>query len=583
MRLTHTPPSRFTAVLTLSALALACSSALAQTTPSAAQMQQSDILLRQAQERLKFEQERAQRLQAPSGVDLKSVMPRVDASQAKGACHNVASIDIVGANLLDADDKSALVSGLVGRCMGAADIEKLMGAVTRHYIERGFITTRAYLPAQDLASGKLQLLVVEGRIESLRVEGDPDKRIDLGLAVPARAGDLLNMRDLEQAVDQINAVSANKVKLDLVPGTKPGQTAVVFRNKAGNPVSFEGSADNQGSEATGKNGVSGTLTLGGLMGFNENLALTYHTASPSTGQAGNDGLSLGLTVPNGFGTYGVSASISNYSTGLTTPGGRAMVAYGKSTSWSMTAERVTARDQDSRHAMVATLTSVDSKNYIDMGTMGTIFVNPTSRRATSIAAGLKSTMLVGGGSFNLRPELALGLNEMGNLPAGVNADSNGPQAEFTKATLDVSYEKHFDYSKQDWSWNSSFKGQVSADQLLSSQQLLIGGIGSVRGFVTNSLSGDSGFYWRNELGLNHKVSLGDTRFTTKAYIGYDMGSVSNNAPGAASGGQMSGVVMGINAQFKAASIELSRTRGDKTPLGMTPEEAQTWLRISFSL
>ena len=583
MRLTHTHLPRLTAALTLSALALACTSALSQTTPSAAQVQQGDILLRQAQERLKFEQERAQRLQAPSGVDLKSVMPRVDASQAKGACHNVASIDIVGANLLDADDKSALVRGLLGRCMGAPDIEKLMGAVTRHYIERGFITTRAYLPAQDLSSGKLQLLVVEGRIESMRVEGDPEKRINLGLAVPARAGDLLNMRDLEQAVDQINAVSANKVKLDLVPGTKPGQTAVVFRNKAGNVATFEGSADNQGSEATGKNGVSGTLTLGGVLGLNENLALTYHTASPSTGQAGNDGVSLGLTVPNGFGAYGVSTSVSNYSTGLTTPGGRAMVAFGKSTSWSLTAERVVARDQDSRHAMVATLNSVDSKNYIDMGTMGTIYVNPTSRRATTIAAGLKSTMLVAGGNFSLRPELALGLNEMGNLPAGVNADSNGPQAEFTKATVDVSFEKRFDISKQDWSWNSTFRGQYSADQLLSSQQLLIGGIGSIRGFVTNSLSGDSGYYWRNELGLNNKVSLGDTRFTTKAYIGYDMGSVSNNAAGAANGSQMSGVVLGLNAQFKAASIELSRTRADKTPLGMTPEEAQTWLRISFSL
>lgn len=583
MRMTPTSFPRFTAVFTLSALALACSSALAQTTPSAAQIQQSDILLRQAQERLKFEQERAQRLQAPSGVDLKSVMPRVDASQAKGACHNVISIDILGADLLDADDKGALVQGLLGRCMGAADIEKLMGAVTRHYIERGFITTRAYLPAQDLGSGKLQLLVVEGRIESLRVEGDPDKRINLGLAVPARAGDLLNMRDLEQAVDQINAVSANKVKLDLVPGAKPGQTAVVFRNKAGNVATFEGSADNQGSEATGKNGVSGTLTLGGVMGLNENLALTYRTATPSTSQAGNDSVSLGLTVPNGYGSYGISTSVSNYSTGLTTPGGRAMVAFGKSTNWSLTAERVTARDQDSRHALVATLSTVDSKNYIDMGSMGTIFVNPTSRRATSIAAGLKSTMLVGGGSFNVRPELALGLNEMGNLPAGVNADSDGPQAEFTKATLDASYEKHFDFSKQDWSWNSTFKGQYSAEQLLSSQQLLIGGIGSIRGFVNNSLSGDSGYYWRNELGLNHKLSLGDTRFTTKTYIGYDIGSVRNNAPGAVSGTQMSGVVLGLNAQFKAASIELSRTRADKTPLGMTHEEGQTWLRISFSL
>lgn len=582
MRTTSTYLPRFNTVFTLGALALACSSALAQSAPSAAQVQQSDILLRQAQERLKFEQERAQRQQAPSGVDLKSVVPRVDASQAKGTCHTVNSIDIAGADLLDADDKGALVRGALGQCMGTNDIERLMGEVTRHYIERGFITTRAYLPAQDLSSGKLRLLVVEGRIESLRVEGDPDKRINLGLTVPARAGDLLNVRDLEQAVDQINAVSANKVKLDLLPGSKPGQTAVVFRNTAGSVAKFEASADNQGSEATGKNGVSATLTLGGALGLNENLALTYHSSTPHTDQASNDSVSLGLTVPNGFGTYGISTSVSNYSTGLTTAGGRALVSFGKSTTWSLTSERVVARDQDSRHAIIASLSDVDSKNYIDMGNLGTIFINPTSRRATTLAAGLKTTMLIAGGNFNLRPELVLGLSDMGNLPSGVNADSQGPQAEFTKATVEVSFDKHFELSKQDWSWKSNFKGQYSSDSLLSSQQLLIGGIGSVRGFVNNSLSGDSGYCWRNELGLHHTLLLGNSSVSTKTYVGYDVGSVSGNAADATSG-QLSGVVVGISAQLKAANVELSWTRADKTPASMTPEEAQTWVRISFSL
>lgn len=582
MRMTSTPISRFATTFTLSALALACNFAFAQSAPTTAQVQQSDNLLRQAQERLKYEQERLQRQQAPSGVDLKAILPRVDASQAKGNCHNITAIDISGASLLDADDKALLLSGLVGHCLGATDIEKLMGSVTRHYIERGFITTRAYLPAQDLSGGKLKLLVVEGRIESLRVEGDADRRINLGLAVPARAGDLLNVRDLEQAVDQINAVSANKVKLDLVPGATPGQTVVVFRNKPANMVTFEGSIDNQGSEATGKNGASGTLTVGGAFGWNDVLAMTYHTSSPHTDQAGNDSISMGLTVPNGYGTYGVSTSVSNYSTGLTTPGGRAMVAYGKSTSWSLTAERVAARDQDSRHAMVATLSTTDSKNYIDMGSMGTIYVNPTSRRATTLSAGLKSTMLVGGGNLSVHPELAFGLNDMGNLPAGVNADSSGPQAEFTKLTADLSFEKHFEIEKQDWSWNSTFRGQYSTDPLLSSQQLLIGGVGSVRGFVVNSLSGDTGYYWRNEIGLNNKVSIGDTNVSTKAFIGYDLGSVSGNAAGAPSG-QLGGVVLGFNAQFKAATVELSWTHAAKSPATMTPEDAQTWLRISFSL
>ena len=39
------------------------------------------------------------------------------------------------------------------RCLGVAEIEQLLGAVTREYIVDGYITTRVYLPPQDLTRG----------------------------------------------------------------------------------------------------------------------------------------------------------------------------------------------------------------------------------------------------------------------------------------------------------------------------------------------------------------------------------------------------------------------------------------------
>ncbi|WP_422775075.1 POTRA domain-containing protein, partial [Pseudomonas aeruginosa] len=36
----------------------------------------------------------------------------------------------------------------------------LLKAVTDHYLDRGYVTTRAYLPQQDLASGTLRIIVV---------------------------------------------------------------------------------------------------------------------------------------------------------------------------------------------------------------------------------------------------------------------------------------------------------------------------------------------------------------------------------------------------------------------------------------
>lgn len=574
---------RSSALLALSAVALASQTAVAQTTPTQIQeaTRQGDLLLRQEQERLRFEQERARRLQAPSGVDLKGVVPRVDASKAKGACHNVSVISLKGAEWMDEDDQQAVTSDFKGRCLAAPDIEKLMGLVTQHYMERGFVTTRAYLPGQDLTSGKLELLVVEGRIERLVVEGDPDNRINLGLTVPARVGDLLNIRDLEQAVDQINSVSANKVKLDILPGSVAGKSVVMFRNAAGSPVSLQLSSDNQGSASTGRNSVSATLTMGSVLGLNENIAFTFRTSTPHDEIASSDSASVGLTIPSGYATYGASASVSNYSTGLVTDAGLRMVSNGQSTTLGLTAERVVARDQDSRLSVTAALSSTNGKNFLDTGNLHT-FLEVSSRRATSLAAGLKSTMTVGGGTLSLKPEVVMGLNELGNLPSGVNADSTGPQAEFTKVTADVNYEKRFESLGQDWGWTSIFKGQYSATELLGSQQILIGGLPSIRGFVTNAISGDSGYYWRNELALHKQLDLGGTPVKAKLYAGYDTGFVSSHSS-TGGNGHLSGVVMGLSTQIKAATVDLSWTRADSLPDGMTREATQTWVRVSFSL
>ncbi|WP_459203379.1 POTRA domain-containing protein, partial [Pseudomonas fragariae (ex Marin et al. 2024)] len=44
----------------------------------------------------------------------------------------------------------------------------MLKVITDHYLEKGLVTTRAYLPQQDLSTGDLQVLVIEGKLEHLR-------------------------------------------------------------------------------------------------------------------------------------------------------------------------------------------------------------------------------------------------------------------------------------------------------------------------------------------------------------------------------------------------------------------------------
>jgi hemolysin activation/secretion protein len=139
-----------------------------------------------------------------------------------------------------------------GHCLGVNEITQIMGLVTRDYIERGYVTTRAYLPAQDLHTGTLLIDVVEGVIEQLK-QDDGAARLPLNTSFPAGAGQLLNLRDLEQGIDQLNRLQSNNATLDIQPGSQPGGSNVVIHNQPSRPVHLFVSYDNQGSVSTGAN------------------------------------------------------------------------------------------------------------------------------------------------------------------------------------------------------------------------------------------------------------------------------------------------------------------------------------------
>jgi hemolysin activation/secretion protein len=45
-----------------------------------------------------------------------------------------------------------------------AQLDLLLKTITDHYLGKGLVTSRAYLPQRDLSSGALQVLVVEGAL-----------------------------------------------------------------------------------------------------------------------------------------------------------------------------------------------------------------------------------------------------------------------------------------------------------------------------------------------------------------------------------------------------------------------------------
>ena len=170
--------------------------------PAYAQSPADDFNRRQEQ------QSQTQRLdalrRATPGGDADTEDGSLPASQANAACFDITRVEIDGANLLSAQEIGKVTAPYGNRCVGLAEINAVLRDVTHLYIDHGYVTSRAYVPQQDIAKTRvLRLLVVEGTLSDIYLNGQKVAgNASLATAFPGLIGRVVNIRDIEQGLDR---------------------------------------------------------------------------------------------------------------------------------------------------------------------------------------------------------------------------------------------------------------------------------------------------------------------------------------------------------------------------------------------
>ncbi|HED2992792.1 POTRA domain, ShlB-type family protein [Klebsiella pneumoniae] len=120
----------------------------------------------------------------------------------KGPCFTIHTIVLDGVTLMTSRQQQKLLAPLQNQCLDMARITRLTNEISDWYISRGYITSRAFLTEQDLRSGELHLVVLEGRLQAIRMESGSPR--ELAMTFPGLEGNILNLRDIEQGMEQIN-------------------------------------------------------------------------------------------------------------------------------------------------------------------------------------------------------------------------------------------------------------------------------------------------------------------------------------------------------------------------------------------
>jgi hemolysin activation/secretion protein len=417
-----------------------------------------------------------------------------------------------------------------GQCIGQQGLDVLTKGLQREILSRGYITTRVLLPTQDLSTGTLKFTLVPGTIRHLRFD-DAATRGTLKTAFPSRDGDLLNLRDLEQGLEQMKRVPNQDATMQIVPGDTPGESDVVVTVQRSKPWSLALSADNSGARATGGYLGSATLGLNNLLGVNDILTAGY-----------NQDLQLGN---HGFGTHGWNGSYSvpwGYWTGTIfgytntyyqqiAGVNQTFTASGNAQTAGLKLERILHRSQN----------DVTGVEFQFIKRFGASFMEDTEieqqrRNNTFIEVGLTNRHYIGAAQFDGTLTYRQGVAGFGATPA----IAAGPTYRFRMATLDANLSVPFSVDAQALRYVGTVHGQFTNDELNYIDDLSIGSRYTVRGFSGETmLAAEKGFYWRNEL----QMPLGQTRHAV--YAGLDYGRVWGPSAAYLAGTQLAGAAVGM--------------------------------------
>lgn len=469
-----------------------------------------------------------------------------------GLCVPVGAIRFTGDTLLTGSDKARLAAPFTGRCLGMNEIGEVVRAVTNLYIERGYVTTRAAVPVQDLASRILEIRIVEGEVEGIRLNEDsPADRLRVAMAFPGvKAGRPLNLRDIEQGVDQMNRLPSSDVQIKIEPGGRPGTSLIVIEDRPGRTWRVGAGLDNSGQESTGTTKYKASLIKDNPLGLNDMLTLSANgdaSALEDFSRPASQGYSGQYTVPYGHWTVTASASFSEYRARLS-GGGAQYMSTGDTTIWGLDVNRLLHRSTDSRTSAGLNFSVKDVDNYIENERLVT-----GSYDLSILGATLEHSRRLFGGVLSLRGGIDIGLPVL-EAETDKSSEKSVPKSEFRKLHATGSWQRPLDVGGRHVTFSSQASGQWSPDTLYSSERLDLGGRHTVRGFQRDSLAGDSGGYVRNEISapiLPQEAmpgGLGAVLGELSLYAGYDAGFIHRDKDDAYERGVLQGAALGLRTR-----------------------------------
>lgn len=438
--------------------------------PGATQQRQME------EERRRREEEREQRRTIVE--PLQKAAPEAPAVQTGGDQPRflVREIRFTPSEILSAEELSAIAREYAGRELTLADLQELAGKVNALYRAKGVVTARAIVPAQDVRSGVVQIRLVEGRLGKIRLEGNETTRESyLVDRIRLQPGDLMDLKALEASLVRFNRTHDVQLQAELRPGEQFATTDLRLAVQEPPRHDLRVTLDNLGAESTGRERAGLFYLNRSLLGFRDDLSLTWTQAE---GQA-SGGINYGFPVN----TWGGRLSFGYFNDHTKIKNGAAakLNLTGKSEASTVQFRQPTWVDSALEVDLLLGGKDRKNRNWID-----NVFLSRVDTADTSV--GVEASYFAGNAYWSASYSRAFG-----------HADPSitDIREHYVIDRGSLRHQRQFDHGlslRANLSWQST-----RHDVLPSGEQFFIGGDGSVRGYPVGVYSGDNGQFASVEL------------------------------------------------------------------------------------
>lgn len=184
----------------------------------------------------------------------------------------IKNITVIGVTLLPDKEINKIITPYKNKELTMGDMQTIANLITDAYRQKGYITSRAYLPPQKIENNSLEIRILEGLMGDVQVKGNRFFRASLiKRKISLEKGQPFNYDTLRSDMVKINELPDRSAKAVLTPGKEAGTTDLLLEVKDRLPIHVGFDWDNFGSRYIDGQRYSVSFVDNNLTGLDDKL------------------------------------------------------------------------------------------------------------------------------------------------------------------------------------------------------------------------------------------------------------------------------------------------------------------------